>query len=260
MNYKEKVILITGASSGIGKAVAIALSYYNNHIIITARRKALLEEVCDSIRANGSTADFFTGDATDETHAAEVVKGIVKKYGKVDIALLNVGIGPPSNAVSATADKIKFCMRTNFESMINFYTHLRDQMKTQSDRCLIAHMNSQATWFGIPMQGDYTASKGAVRLFIDTARMEYKHFGIKHIALQTIHPGFVDTDAVRGDGIPAPNEISEEKAAAYVLKGFEKEMRENIFPFGTKMATKLGKVIPHWILTRVLLAETPAEY
>jgi len=95
-------------------------------------------------------------------------------------------------------------------------------------------MNSQATWFGIPMQGDYTAAKAAARIFMDTARMELKHFGIKHIALQTIHPGFVDTEAVRDDGIPAPNEISEEEAAQYVLAGLKKEMRENIFPPGTK--------------------------
>lgn len=260
MEYKGKVILITGASSGIGRAVALALSPYNNKIILTARRKPLLEAACAEIQANGSEAISFTGDATDEAHAQEVVREAVKRYGKIDIALLNVGIGPPSNAVTASADKIKFCMRTNFESTINFYTHLRDQMKMQSEPCMIAHMNSQATWFAIPMQGDYTASKGAVRLFMDTARMELKHFGIKHITLQTIHPGFVDTDAVRDDGIPAPNEISEEKAAEFVLRGFKKEMRENIFPFGTMMATKLGKVIPHRLLTRVLLSETPKDY
>ena len=58
--------------------------------------------------------------------------------------------------------------------------------------------------------------------------MELKHFGFNHIRLQTIHPGFVDTEAVRDDGIPAPNEISETEAAQFVLNGLKKEMWENM--------------------------------
>ena len=125
---------------------------------------------------------------------------------------------------------------------------------------MIAHMNSQATYFGIPMQGDYTAAKSAARIFLETSRMELKHFGYDHIIIQTIHPGFVDTDASRGDGIPAPNQISEEQAAGYVLKGFTREVRENLFPPSMKYATKFGKISPYWLLTRVLLSQTPEKY
>jgi NAD(P)-dependent dehydrogenase (short-subunit alcohol dehydrogenase family) len=121
-------------------------------------------------------------------------------------------------------------------------------------------MNSQATYFGIPMQGDYTAAKSAARIFLETARMELRHFGYNHILIQTIHPGFVDTDASRGDGIPTPNQISEEQAVEYVLTGFKSEIRENLFPPGMKYATKFGKVAPYWLLTRVLLSQTPDKY
>jgi short-subunit dehydrogenase len=260
MDYSEKVILITGASSGIGRAVALALSHYKNSIIITARRKELLEATAGEIRKNGSTCTVFTGNALDPAHADLVVSSIIKESGRIDIALLNVGIGPPSNSLTASREKILHCMRTNYDTMINFYHPLMQQMKQQRSRCLIAHMNSQASYFGIPMQGDYTASKSAARIFLDTARMELKHFGYRHIAIQTIHPGFVDTDAVRGDGIPAPNQISEEKSAEYVLRGFKKEMRENLFPPGMKYATLFGRIVPNSILTRVLLSQTPETY
>lgn len=90
--------------------------------------------------------------------------------------------------------------------------------------------------------------------------MELKHFGYKHIKLQTIHPGFVATEAVKDDGIPAPNEISEEEAASYVLKGIKKEMRENLFPPGTAWATRLGKILPHALLTKALLSSAAKEY
>lgn len=260
MNLENKVILITGASSGIGHATAVALSKFNNKLIITARRAELLEQVAEEVRGNGSTCDTFVGDATDEAHAEEVVSAIVERYGCIDLAILNVGIGPPSNTLTATAETIKFCMRTNYDSMINFYCPLMRQMKQQDTHCMIAHMNSQASYFGIPMQGDYTATKGAARLFLETARMELKHFGIKHIAIQTIHPGFVDTEACKDDGIPEMSIISEEKSADYVLKGLKSEVRENIFPASTGWGTRLGRFIPNGMLTRILLGGTPKDY
>jgi short-subunit dehydrogenase len=260
MDYSNKVILITGASSGIGRAVAIALSHYHNSIVITARRKELLDTAADEVRSNGSECISFIGDALDPAHADLVVAETVKKYGRIDIALLNIGNGPPSNTLTASREKILGCMRNNFDTMINFYYPIMQQMKQQKTRCMIAHMNSQACYFGIPMQGDYTAAKSAARIFLETARMELQHFGIDHILIQTIHPGFVDTAASRGDGIPIPNQISEEQAAAYVLEGFKKEMRENLFPPKMKFATNFGKIAPYWFLTKTLLDETPKDY
>lgn len=260
MDYANKTILITGASSGIGRATALALAPFNNRLVITARRQELLEETADQIREMGSLCMALAGDALDGEFAREVVDQIVAAHGGVDIALLNIGVGPPSNCLTASGETILDCMRANYDTMVHFFVPLMAQMKEQKSPCLIAHMNSQASYFGIPMQGDYTAAKGAARLFFDTARMELKHFGISHIRLQTIHPGFVDTLAVRGDGIPAPNEISEEDAALYVLKGFKREMRENLFPPATAWATRLGRFLPRALLTRVLLAATPKTY
>lgn len=260
MKIDNQVILISGASSGIGAATALQLAAHNNKIIITARRENRLQEIAAQVEQLGSSCDYFAGDATDENHAKEVVEAIIKKYGRIDIALLNVGIGPPSNTLTSDAATIKFCMEANYHTFINFYVPIMAQMKQQTSECMIAHMNSQATWFGIPMQGDYTAAKAAVRIFVDTARMELQHFGIKHIRLQTIHPGFVDTEAVRNDGIPAPNEISEEKAADYVVKGFKKNLKANIFPPSTKYAAQLGRAIPKSILTKILLSQTPKDY
>jgi len=260
MEYNNKVILITGASSGIGRATALALATHNNTIIITARREPLLKETASKIKAAGSRCDYYAGDATDPAHAEKVVSEIIMKYKTIDIAILNVGIGPPSNTLTTPIDTVKFCLEANYYTMLNFYGPLITQMKKQQTPSMIAHMNSQATWFGIPMQGDYTAAKAAARIFLDTARMELKHFGYNQIVIQTVHPGFVDTEAVRNDGIPAPNEISEEKAAEYVLKGLKKEMRENVFPAGTKWAAKLGKIVPRKLLTKILLSQTPKDY
>jgi NAD(P)-dependent dehydrogenase (short-subunit alcohol dehydrogenase family) len=260
MDYTNKTILITGASSGIGRAVAVALSRHNNDIFITARRKKLLDQTADLVTRNGSRCTPIIGDALDEDHCRSVVNEIVKKCGRIDIALLNIGHGPAINTLTASPSVIMRCMRTNFDTMINFFCPLIAQMKKQNTTCLIAHTNSLASYFGIPMQADYTAAKAAGRIFLDTARMELEHFGYKHILIQTIHPGFVDTEICRGDGIPSPNQISEEKAAEYILNGFKKEIRENRFPAGMSAAVRFGRIAPNWLRTRVLLGETPREY
>ena len=100
MDYSDKTILITGASSGIGAATALELAKFNNRIIITARREALLRDITGKIEAAGSKAMMFSGDATNESHGQEVVKQTVNALGDIDIAILNVGIGPPSNTYS----------------------------------------------------------------------------------------------------------------------------------------------------------------
>jgi len=260
MQIAKQVILITGASAGIGRATALALATHGNRIAITARREAVLKEVGAEIRAAGSECLCLAGDATDGAHADRVVGGLVTSWGRIDIALLNVGGGVVCNTVTASREKILGCMRSNYDTMINFYVPLVAQMRGQQGPCLIAHVNSLAGYFGIPMQGDYTAAKSAARLFLDTARMELRHFGVDHIRLQTIHPGFVDTAAVQGDGIPTPGLISPEEAARHILAGFESEVPENRFPVATALATRIGRLAPRWLRSRVLLAAVPRQY
>jgi len=260
MDYSNKVILIAGASSGIGRAVAVALGRHNNDIFITARRKGELAETAAMVKKGGSRCTAIAGDALNEAHCASVVKQIADTCGRIDIALLNIGHGPACNTITAPASVVTRCMRSNFDTMINFFCPLIAQMKKQTTKCLIAQTNSLASYFGIPMQGDYTAAKAAGRIFMETARMELKHFGYKHILIQTIHPGFVDTLICRGDGIPSPNQISEEKAAEYILRGFRTETHENRFPASMSASVRVGRIAPYWLRTLVLLGETPKEY
>lgn len=260
MRYEEKNILITGASSGIGRAVAIALSHHRTKLVITARRAARLDSLANEVESNGSRCMPVSGDATERIHAEEVVARMVAEFGRIDIAILNVGAGPASNTLTGSVESILNAMRTNYDSLINFYVPVMKQMKTQTSECMIAHVNSLATYFGIPMQGDYAAAKAAGRIFLDTARIELEHFGQSHIKIQTIHPGFVATEATADDGVPAPNEISEAQAASYILRGIEKEQRENRFPLGTGLAVRIGRIAPHWLRKRILLTEAAEEY
>ena len=261
MKIDNQVILITGASSGIGHATALELSKHYNKLVLVARRESLLAETAEEARKSGSECVFFAGDALDKEFAETVVAETVKAFGKIDIAQLGVGIGPPSNTLTADADTILKCMDFNYRTFINFWVPIIRQMKTQKNECMIANVNSIASYFGIPMQGDYVAAKGAVRLFMETARMEMQHFGIKHIRLQTIHPGFVDTLACKDDGIPENNLISEKQAAEYIVKGYIKNKKENLFPAATALPARLAKrILPMSLVTKVQLSQCPKDW
>ncbi len=257
MKLNQKVIFITGASSGIGKAVALALSKHQNRIVITARREKLLEEVAKDIRANGSEALAVSGDALDEALAGKIINETVNRFGRIDIALLNIGAGPPLNTAKAEPDEIKQNMRINYDSMINFFSPLVKQMKKQNAGGVIANTNSLAGFLGLPMQGQYSAAKAACRIFLDTARIELKPYSIR---ILTICPGFVNTEKNKTDGIPKPFSISEVQAAQHILKALESEIPEYLFPTSLKIGILLARLLPQFIVSKILSKVVPSEY
>jgi len=249
MDLKDKAILITGASSGIGKAVALALSHGHNRIVITARRKELLSDVAETIQKNGSEALAISGDALDAEQAAGTVQQAVLRFGRIDIALLNIGAGPSLNIATASPDDIRQNMRVNYDTMINFFCPLVQQMKTQDSGGIIANTNSLAGFLGLPMQGQYSASKAACRIFLDTARIELKQFNIRVL---TICPGFVITERNKQPGIPASLTMSMDEAAKHILRALKSESKEYLFPARLKLAIMLPRFLPRFATEKIL--------
>lgn len=256
MKLNDKTILITGASSGIGRAVAEQLGAQGNNVIITARRQEMLDDVATAITHKGGRCLAIATDALDEEGAEHVVRAAVEYFGDIDVALFNIGDGPSFNMATTTAVEVKQNMQINYDSMVNYLVPVIQQMKQQRHG-IIAHTNSLAGFLGLPMQGPYSAAKAAGRILLDSCRIELDVFNIKVVSL---YPGFVATERVAEDGIPAPFEISEEKAAQHMIKGIASEKSDYLFPQSLKMLIRLARVLPKPLLGSILKRSIPEAY
>jgi NADP-dependent 3-hydroxy acid dehydrogenase YdfG len=256
MNLENKTILIVGASSGIGRSVASLLAPHGNRIIICARRQAELETLQQEIIEKGSECLLVCCDALNVDQAQKAIQTSVERFGKIDTALLNVGDGPAFNMSAASVEAITANMNLNYTTMVNFLVPLISHMKRNGSG-LIAHTNSLAGFVGLPMQGPYSAAKAACRILIDTCRIELKPYGIKFVSA---YPGFVATERVAVDGIPAPFEISEEIAAGHVIKAMTKEQADYLFPLVTGCLIRLALILPKPLIGFLLSKSVPKDY
>lgn len=256
MKLRHKTILLVGASSGIGRCVALQLAQQHNRLILVARRQAELQQLAQEVEALGSRAQVIVCDATCEEDAARAVAEAIRHHGGIDVALLNVGDGPAFNMATTNATDIRHNMNINYLSLVNFLVPLIAHMKTRQQG-LIAHTNSLAGFLGLPMQGPYSAAKAAARILMDTCRLELKNDNIHFVSL---YPGFVATERVANDGIPSPLEISESRAAQHIIHGMESAKTDHLFPASSRWLIRLALLLPKKLTGWLLLKYLPADY
>ncbi|WP_405774952.1 SDR family NAD(P)-dependent oxidoreductase [Streptomyces sp. NBC_01538] len=244
-----RTVLIVGASSGIGAAVARQLAPAANQLVLTARRAPELAAVAQEVRAAGSACLDVAADALDPEAAAGVVAAAVAEFGSVDIALLNAGQGPDMAMDRVSTADVSRIMALNYDVVVNYLVPLIRQLGEQPGGGLIAHTNSLAGLMGIPRQGPYSAAKAAVRTLLDAARVELAPKGIR---FTSIHPGFVGTDRVEADGLPKPFQVSQERAARYVVRALEREPAQACFPWQTAALVRALRTLPAPVSDRVL--------
>lgn len=120
MKFQNQVLLIVGASSGIGRAVALKLATAGAKLVVTARRRDRLESLADEISENGGECLALAADAFDERAAECVVESTVERFGRIDVALLNAGGAPAIDMRTMSAAAVKSYMRTNYDVTVNY--------------------------------------------------------------------------------------------------------------------------------------------
>jgi 3-oxoacyl-[acyl-carrier protein] reductase len=191
-----KVVLITGASAGIGQASAKALAREGAKLVLTARRKDRLEQLVAEAKKLGTEAVCVVGDAREEETAKQAVAAALKAFGRIDILIANAGIGIYKPLVETSAEEYDRMMNSNMRSSFLFARHVVPVMIAQKEG-LVLLVSSMAGVYGFAGEAVYCATKFAQVGFAQGLDKELRPHGIK---VGTINPGGVKTEFALGTG------------------------------------------------------------
>jgi len=241
----NKTIWITGASSGIGKALAIKFAKEGWNVAISARREKLLDEIAKS----NNNIYPFSLDVTDSEKCKFTFENIKKQIGDINISVFCTGIHDPKSEKKLNIDKIRKIMEVNFFGTINSINAVYDYYKEKKSG-QISIVSSVAGYRGLPAAGAYCASKSALSSFAESLFFDLKRFNVR---VSLVNPGFIKTPMTDQNNFPMPMIKSAEFAAEQMFKGLtQKKSFEIHFPVAFTSMMKVLKVIPDGLYFKIV--------
>lgn len=240
MELKNKKIILTGGSSGIGYQLSKKLLLEGCSLAVLARRKDRLDKLTEETKGLGGKLYTFQCDVTDKNRVNEVFTEIIKAMGGIDIAVLNSGVGRPEGIKKFNSENAEAVFNTNVLGIVNCIESLLPVFLEQKHG-VIAGVSSLADNRGYGMSGFYCGSKAAVTIILESLSAELKIHGIKVV---TIKPGFVRSEMTARNNFKMPSLMDADKAANIIIKGLNKEKRIIQFPLITVIGSKLIGMLP----------------
>ncbi len=249
-HFENKVIWITGASSGIGRALVIALSNIQCRLFITSRSSEKLQETFEQCE-NKNNIEIVAGDLTSKDTNQEIIETINKKANRLDIAILNAGNCEYVDIDNFDSELFYRQMNTNFMSMV-YGIEAGLPLLKKSDSAQLVGMSSTAAYLGLPRSEAYGATKAAIRNMFAALRISLQP---QNIQASVICPGFVETELTAKNDFDMPALISAARSAEYILSGIAANKQEIHFPKRFSLTLKFIASLPNPILSK-LLAKT----
>ena len=248
MFWKEKTVLLTGASSGIGEALAIAMAKKGATLGLLARRKELLQKLAAECEEAGGRARIFACDVADEDAVLGAADDFLAEFDHIDILIANAGIGgndAETRALKPTA--VKKVIDINLLGAVNsVHAVLPGMMKRGSGQ--IVAISSLAGFRGLPRSAAYSASKAGMTAFFESVRLDVKHSGV---SVTIIQPGFIRTPLTSGRTNKMPFLMELDSAIPLFMKAIEKQKKFAAFPWQLATIVRAGKLMPAWLYDRV---------
>lgn len=248
--FKDKVVIVTGASSGIGRATAIEFARNGSRVVIAARSEEKLKSLETEIAALGAEVLACVTDVSKEEDCRKMVEATLQRFGTVHILINNAGISMRALFDEVDISVLKRLMDVNFWGTVYCTKYALPHIV--SNRGSIVGVSSTAGFHGLPGRTGYSASKFAVHGFLETLRIENLK---KKLHVMIIAPGFTTSDirknALLADGTPQGNSPREEKklhspefVARWVLRGIRKGKRNKIMTWAGRFTALLQRIIP----------------
>ncbi len=238
---KGRVVWITGASSGIGRALALNLARRGDRVAVSARSITGLQSLVDDADGASGSIHPYPLDITHPDNCTETVSQINSELGEIALAVLNAGTHHPVEAASFAASDFAQLIGVNLLGTGNCLAPLLERM-IPDKRGHIAIVASVAGYRGLPTSAYYGASKAAQINFTEALKFDLDRHGIK---LQLVNPGFVKTPLTDKNDFPMPFLMDVDNAAERMVRGFERSAFEITFPRRFSYLLKFLRILPY---------------
>ena len=236
----SKNVWITGASSGIGKELAIKFAREGWQVAASARRENLLKD----LNNQNPNIHPFPLDVNKEDEAKNVFQNIIGKFKTIDISVFCTGIHDPESEKLLNSKKIREIMETNFFGTLNCVMAVNNYFREKKNGH-ISIVSSVAGYRGLPAASGYCASKSALISLAESLYFDFKRYNVR---VSVINPGFIKTPMTDKNKFPMPMIKSAEFAAEKMFIGLTKKNAFEIhFPKTFTMMMKLLKIMPNWL-------------
>jgi NADP-dependent 3-hydroxy acid dehydrogenase YdfG len=248
MTWKEKVVLLTGASSGIGEGLALALAKNGATIGLVARREAELNDLAGRCGEIGGVARALPCDVTDAVGIQKAADDFRREFDHIDVMIANAGIGGNNAETRALKpDAVKKVIDINLLGAVNSIYAVLPAMLERGSGHLVA-ISSLAGIRGLPKSAAYSASKAGMTALFERVRLDVQHTGID---VTIIQPGFIKTPLTAGRHNKMPFLMELDDAIPLFIRAIEKKKRFAAFPWQLASIVRLGKVFPAWLYDRI---------
>jgi len=241
----ENVVWITGASSGIGRALALKLAREGRRVVASARRGDALEALA---REAGHGIVPLPLDTTDAAACAKALAWIEAEAGPIGLAVLNAGTHVPTPATDFTVARVRQIVEANLMGTVNCLAPVLDAMRARRHG-RIAVVASVAGYGGLPTAAGYGATKAALINMCEALKPECDALGIR---LQVVCPGFVRTPLTDRNPFPMPFLMEVDAAADALAAGLRSDRFEIVFPRRFAFVLKFINMLPYPLYFRLV--------
>jgi short-subunit dehydrogenase len=248
MNWKNKVVLITGASSGIGRGLALELARRGAAVGLFARRTDLLREVEAEIVRNGGRAMSFAGDVVRPDTLREAAWKLERAFGPIDVMIANAGIGATTRGHNLPLDDVSRIINVNLVGAANSAAAVIPQMVRRGSGRVVA-IASLAAYRGLPNSAAYCASKAGLSKLYESLRVDLRGSGV---GVTVIFPGFVRTKLTANHS-NMPFLMDVDTAVTKIVRAIERGKQSYSFPWQLASFVRAGLFFPIWLYDRVAL-------
>ena len=235
--------MITGASSGIGRGLALDLSRRGARLGLVARRAAALDEIVGEISSRNGRALALAADVQDATALRGAADRMRAEFGRIDVLIANAGIGLTADAAEMQPADLARVFNINVIGAANSVAAVVPQMVAHGSGQLVV-ISSLAAYRGLPKSAAYCASKAAVSAFFESVRLDLKGKGI---AVTIIHPGFIKTPLTEGRHADMPFLMELQDAVQLIVGAIERRKKSYAFPWQLASIVRLGMIMPNFL-------------